>query len=97
MSEFIRTRVSYDGNQTRPQHYPELPEPLEVGTYDNHTHLEIADGESPLSVQEHLSLMREVNMLGAVQVGVTLESSIWSAQVASENPRKKEQALRIPM
>lgn len=86
MSEFIRTRVSYDGNQTRPQHYPELPEPLEVGTYDNHTHLEIADGESPLSVQEHLSLMREVNMLGAVQVGVTLESSIWSAQVASENP-----------
>lgn len=86
MSEFIRTRVSYDGNETRPQHYPDLPQPLEVGTYDNHTHLEIADGETPLTIEQHLSLMREVNMLGAVQVGVTLDSSIWSAQVASENP-----------
>ena len=85
MSEFIRTRVSYDGNQARPQHYPELPEPLEVGTYDNHTHLEIADGETPLSVAEHLQLMREVGMIGAVQVGVTLESSKWSAEVAREN------------
>ncbi len=86
MSEFIRTRVSYDGNETRPQHYPDLPQPLEVGTYDNHTHLEIADGETPLTLDQHLSLMREVNMLGAVQVGVTLDSSNWSAQVASENP-----------
>ncbi len=86
MSDFLRTRVSYDGNETRPQHYPDLPEPLEVGTYDNHTHLEIADGDSPLTVAEHLSLMREVGMLGAVQVGVTLESSKWSAQAASENP-----------
>lgn len=86
MSDFIRTRVSYDGNETRPQHYPDLPQPLEVGTYDNHTHLEIADGETPLTLEQHLSLMREVNMLGAVQVGVTLDSSIWSAQVASENP-----------
>ncbi|MFM1784416.1 MAG: hypothetical protein RLZZ579_693 [Actinomycetota bacterium] len=86
MSDFLRTRVSYDGNETRPQHYPELPEPLEVGTYDNHTHLEIADGDTPLTVAEHLSLMRQVGMLGAVQVGVTLESSKWSAQVASENP-----------
>ena len=86
MNDFLRTRVSYDGNETRPQHYPDLPEPLEVGTYDNHTHLEIADGETPLTVAGHLDLMRRVGMLGAVQVGVTLESSKWSAQVASENP-----------
>lgn len=86
MTEFLRTRVSYDGNQVRPQHYPELPEPLEVGTYDNHTHLEIADGDSPLTVEQHLDLMNQVGMLGAVQVGVTLESSHWSAKVASENP-----------
>jgi TatD DNase family protein len=86
MTEFLRTRVSYDGNEVRPQHYPELPEPLEVGTYDNHTHLEIADGDSPLTVEQHLDLMNQVGMLGAVQVGVTLESSHWSARVASENP-----------
>ena len=84
MSEPIRTRSSYDGS--KPAHYPELPEPLELGTYDNHTHLEIADGETPMSVAEHLSAMRSVGMLGAVQVGVTLESSIWSAEVAKSEP-----------
>ena len=86
MTEFIRSRVSYDGLENRPQRYPDLPEPLEIGTYDNHTHLEIADGESPLTVEEHLKLMRQTGMLGAVQVGVTLESSKWSAQVAANEP-----------
>lgn len=86
MTEFIRSRVSYDGLENRPQRYPDLPEPLEVGTYDNHTHLEIADGESPLTVEEHLELMRQSGMLGAVQVGVTLESSKWSAEVARHEP-----------
>ena len=86
MSEPIRTRNSYDGLNNRPVHYPDLPEPLELGTYDNHTHLEIADGDEPMSVAEHLERMRQVNMLGAVQVGVTLESSIWSAEVAKSEP-----------
>ena len=82
--EPIRTRSSYDGS--KPAHYPQLPEALEVGTYDNHTHLEIADGETPMTVAEHLEAMRAVGMLGAVQVGVTLESSQWSAEVASKEP-----------
>ena len=86
MSEPIRTRNSYDGLNNRPVHYPDLPEPLEIGTYDNHTHLEIADGDQPMSVSEHLERMRQVNMLGAVQVGVTLESSVWSADVAKSEP-----------
>lgn len=86
MTEPMRTRVSYDGLGNRPQRYPDPPEPLEVGTYDNHTHLEIADGDSPLSVDEHLQLMKSVGMLGAVQVGVTLESSRWSAEVAAKEP-----------
>jgi TatD DNase family protein len=84
MSEPIRVRGQYDGS--KPQRYPELPEPLAVGSYDNHTHLEIADGDTPLSVSEHLDLMRQVGMLGAVQVGVTLESSRWSAEVAAAEP-----------
>jgi len=86
MTEPIRTRVSYDGNENRPQRYPDLPEPLTIGTYDNHTHLEIADSDSPLSVGEQLERMRQVGMLGAVQVGVTLESSKWSAEQAEKEP-----------
>ena len=86
MSDFIRTRADFDKSGSRPVNYPEVPSPLEVGTYDNHTHLEIADGDNPVSVSQHLELMKAANMLGAVQVGVTLESSIWSAQVAKSEP-----------
>jgi TatD DNase family protein len=67
--------------------YPELPEPLLVGTYDNHTHLEIADGDQPMNYKDHLALANQVGILGAVQVGVTLESSRWSAEVAASDSR----------
>jgi TatD DNase family protein len=67
--------------------YPELPEPLLVGTYDNHTHLEIADGDHPMDYQDHLALANQVGILGVVQVGVTLESSIWCAEVAEKDSR----------
>lgn len=82
MSESIRVRGE---GETRPA-YPDLPQPLQIGTYDNHAHLEIADGETPLSVAEQLDRMRLAGMLGAVQVGVTLESSRWSADVARNEP-----------
>lgn len=86
MSDFIRNRSSHDGVAERKVFYPDLPDPLEVGTYDNHTHLEIADSDAPLTVADHIERMRAVGMLGAVQVGVTLESSQWSAEVAAREP-----------
>lgn len=83
----IRSRQHYDlDGHRRDLKYPEVPEPLSVGTYDNHTHLEIADGDNPLTVTEQLELARQAGMLGAVQVGVTLESSIWSAAQAAAEP-----------
>ena len=88
MSEHIRQRQLKDADGTRQKlSYPDLPEPLLVGTYDNHTHLEIADGDQPMNYQDHLALANQVGILGAVQVGVTLESSKWSAAVAASEPR----------
>lgn len=86
MTETIRQRKDYESSERKPRLYPELPEPLTIGTYDNHTHLEIADSDYPMSVNDHVEKMQQVGMLGAVQVGVTLESSIWSAEVASKEP-----------
>jgi TatD DNase family protein len=40
-----------------------------------------------MNYQDHLALANEVGILGAVQVGVTLESSRWSASVAATEPR----------
>jgi TatD DNase family protein len=88
VSEHIRQRQLKDADGTRQKlSYPDLPEPLLIGTYDNHTHLEIADGDQPMNYQDHLALANQVGILGAVQVGVTLESSKWSAEVAASEPR----------
>ncbi len=82
----VRNRKSEDGG-SRDLSYPEVPEPIEVGTYDNHTHLEIADGENPMDYREHLELSNQAGILGAVQVGGSVETSVWSARTAAIEPR----------
>ena len=85
MSEHIRARNA--GESTRDLRYPPLPEPLEVGTFDNHTHLDIEDGDEPLRVVEQLDRATAAGIVGVVQVGVTLESSKWSADLAAKHDR----------
>jgi TatD DNase family protein len=58
-----------------------------VAVYDNHTHLEIADGALPLDVHEHLERAASVGVAGAVQVGTDVATSRWSAEVAAREPR----------
>ena len=89
MSEDAPFRTRRDPGEGNPRdlRYPPLPEPLEVGTYDNHTHFDFADGEQPLTASEQLELANQAGILGVVQVGVTLESSIWSANLAARESR----------
>lgn len=82
----VRDRKAEDGSK-RDLSYPDLPEALKVGTYDNHTHLEIADGENPMDYREHLELANRAGILGGVQVGGSVATSIWSAQTAAIEPR----------
>ncbi len=67
--------------------YPPLPEALEVATYDNHTHFDIAYGDEALSTQQQLDKAASVGIKGVVQVGVTLATSKWSAELAAKEPR----------
>jgi TatD DNase family protein len=67
--------------------YPHLPEALGVGVYDNHAHLEFADGDNPLDYREHLDLAAGVGVLGVIQVGTDVETSRWSATLAQRDPR----------
>ncbi|PWC03022.1 deoxyribonuclease [Agromyces badenianii] len=79
----MRTRS--DGG--RAAEYPPAPEPLPLAVYDNHTHLEIADGALPIDVHEHLERAASVGVAGAVQVGTDVATSRWSAEVAAREPR----------
>jgi TatD DNase family protein len=65
--------------------YPELPEPLPVPVYDNHTHIEMADGEG-LPVAEQLRRAAAVGIRGIVQVGNDIPTSEWSARQAAAHP-----------
>jgi TatD DNase family protein len=78
-------RARSDGG--RAVEYPPLPEPLAVAVYDNHTHLEIADGALPLTAHEHLERAASVGVAGAVQVGTDVATSRWSAELAAREPR----------
>ncbi|WP_426624794.1 TatD family hydrolase [Leifsonia sp. McL0607] len=81
---FIRQRHVTDGRDLA---YPPLPEALVVPVYDNHTHLEIADGDDPLDYREQLDRASSVGVRGVVQVGNDVETSRWSAETAAIEPR----------
>ncbi|GAA3879681.1 TatD family hydrolase [Leifsonia kafniensis] len=83
-SDHVRKREQTSG---RDLSYPPLPQPLTVGVYDNHTHLEIADGDDPLSWLDQLDRASSVGVRGVIQVGNDLETSRWSAAMAAREPR----------
>ncbi|MFC5500831.1 TatD family hydrolase [Lysinimonas soli] len=78
---------SRGGGEQTGRDWPPLPEALVVPVYDNHTHLEIADGATPLDYREQLDRASSVGVRGVVQVGTDLETSRWSAEIASHEPR----------
>ena len=82
-SGYVRERHK-EGRDVR---WPAAPEPLAVPVYDNHAHLEIEDGDEPLSLDEQLERAGEVGIVGVVQAGGDVDSSRWSAWAAASHPR----------
>ena len=83
-SAYVRQRHN-DG--TRDVRWPAAPEPLRVPVYDNHAHLEIVDGDEPLSLEQQLERAVAVGVAGVVQAGGDIDSSRWSAWAAASHPR----------
>lgn len=67
--------------------YPAAPEPLAVPVYDNHAHLEITDGDNPLTLAEQLDRAQAVGIAGVVQASGDIESSRWAVAAASADSR----------
>jgi TatD DNase family protein len=61
---------------------PPAPEPLPLPVLDSHTHLDIVGGDPT----EHLAAAEEVGVTRVVQVGVDVESSRWSVDLAQRSP-----------
>lgn len=82
-SQYVRQRE----RGSRELSYPPSPEPLAVPVYDNHTHLEIRDGDDAPTLDEQLDRAVAVGVAGVVQAGGDIDSSRWSAWAAASHPR----------
>ena len=76
-----------DGDGRKDLKYPAAPEPLTVPVYDNHAHLEIVDGDDPLSLTEQLDRAAAGGIAGVVQASGDIESSRWAVEAAASDPR----------
>ncbi|MEW1963310.1 TatD family hydrolase [Microbacterium sp. NPDC077644] len=83
-SQYVRERAAGGRKDLR---YPPAPEPLTVPVYDNHAHLEITDGDDPLTLTEQLDRAEAVGIAGVVQASGDIESSRWAVDAASADPR----------
>ncbi len=83
-----RQRSAFDQQGARRKlEYPPAPEPLPMAVMDNHTHLDMDDGDVAVSVKEALDAAEAVGICGAVQVGCDLASSRFTVEVLDEEPR----------
>jgi TatD DNase family protein len=71
----------------RDRSWRDAPDPLTVPVYDNHTHLEVADGDDPLDAETHLARAAAAGVRGVVQVGTDVATSVWSAELAAVDRR----------
>ncbi|WP_156762127.1 TatD family hydrolase [Microbacterium karelineae] len=67
--------------------HPEAPEPLAVAVYDNHCHLEIDDGDDPLTLDEQLARAEAAGVSGVVQASGDIASSRWAVAAAERDAR----------
>src|SRR6218665_3774308 len=87
-----------DGGGRKDLRYPAAPEPLAVAVYDNHAHLEIANGPSTgsatpagaeaqegLSLADQLARAEALGIAGVVQASGDIESSRWAVQAAASD------------
>lgn len=88
VSQHPRKRDSTaEHGQRRDLRYPDVPEALAVPSYDNHTHLEIEDGEAGIELEDHLELAAQAGVVGAITVGGDVPSSQWQVRAANAHAR----------
>jgi TatD DNase family protein len=88
MNESRRERAA-----RRAGEFPPAPEPLAVPVFDSHTHLDITVQEAGVPgdggsepVEALITAAAKVGVDRLVQVGVDVESSRWSAELAARHP-----------
>ncbi|MFC0675466.1 TatD family hydrolase [Brachybacterium hainanense] len=84
----VHRREDLDPRRTsRDRSWPPAPQPLPSPVIDNHCHLDFADGEDHLSVEEHVARARQVGVDAMITIGSDLESVRWTADLLASSAR----------
>lgn len=84
----IHERSAVDGARSRrDRSWPPAPEALPSPVIDNHCHLDFTDGETELSIDEHIDRARAAGIDGMITIGSDLEAARWTARVLADDPR----------
>lgn len=76
-----------DGGRRRNLEFPPAPEPLPVPIVDDHTHMDLLDGDTAVTAKDALDTGEAVGIGGIVQVGCDLPSSAYAVAAAEADPR----------
>ncbi|MFF0991196.1 TatD family hydrolase [Kocuria nitroreducens] len=82
-----RRSAQADDGRRRNLAYPPAPEPLPHPVADNHTHLDLQDGQVQVSVRDAADAAALAGVGGLVQVGCDVPSSRFAVAAAQADPR----------
>lgn len=76
-----------DGGRRRNLTFPPAPEPLPYPIVDNHTHMDLLDGEVAISARDALDTGEALGIGRIVQVGCDVPSSLYAVKAAHADTR----------
>lgn len=80
--EPVRDREAIDPRgRKRDRSWPPAPDPLPLPVIDNHCHLDFADGDTLLSVQDHIDRAVAAGVDALITIGSDLEAVRWTAEL----------------
>lgn len=88
VAEPIHARAAVDGDRPRrDRSWPPVPAALPLPVIDNHCHLDFADGDRALSVDEQLARAAEAGIDGLITIGSDRAAALWTADLLAHDDR----------
>ncbi|GAA1487015.1 TatD family hydrolase [Brachybacterium fresconis] len=82
----VRNREDIDPRgRSRDRSWPPAPDPLPFPVIDNHCHLDFADGERSLSIDDHVAHAAAAGIDGQITIGSDLEAVRWTAALLASD------------
>lgn len=84
----LHARATVDAaGSRRDRSWPPVPDPLPAPVIDNHCHLDFADGDAELSIDEHMARARAAGVDAMITIGSDREAAHWNAALLARDDR----------